>query len=388
MADRKVAMTVRTENRRGTRHWIIDIRYTKRDGTRGRYRHDAEVQTAAAARAEDRRRLGMLANTGLPFDPVALTAAPDDATTLVAKPTFAEVVKTYLSAFAPSHLKPSTVHGYRKVLDGILVPKIGKLTIDAIDASVVRAIDGEMVRRGAGRSTRRNVQAVLRSVLRRYAVEAGLLDVAPTLPALPRVGGTVSSTLTIADVAALLAVAPEHERIAFMLAAYAGLRAGEVRGLRWRDVNLTAGQLVVRRSVCHGVAASPKSGHQRLVPLPEPLRGLLDAQREHGLDAPVSIGADGPWTQWGLLSAFRSACRRTGMKGWRFHDLRHFYVTSLFRARVPAPTVQRLAGHEHLATTQRYAHLAGVDLATAVGDFDRLLRGNSGATDPSQHPRP
>lgn len=135
-------------------------------------------------------------------------------------------------------------------------------------------------------------------------------------------------------------------------------------------MNLTTGQLVVRRSVCHGVAAPPKSGHQRLVPLPHPLRELLDAQKDRGLDAPVSIGADGPWTQWGLLSAFRSACRRAKLKGWRFHDLRHFYVTSLFRARVPAPTVQRLAGHEHLATTQRYAHLAGIDLTSAIGDLD------------------
>jgi len=298
------------------------------------------------------------------------------------------VVKDYLSAFAPSHLKPSTVHGYRKVLDKILVPKIGKLPIDAIDASVVRALDGELVRRGSGRSTRRNVQSVLRSVLRRYAVEAGLLDVAPNLPALPRVGGTVSSTLTVDDVRALLTVSNARERIAFMLAAYAGLRAGEVRGLRWRDVNLTTGQLVVRRSVCHGVAAPPKSGHQRLVPLPAPLRELLDAQKDRALDAPVSIGADGPWTQWGLLSAFRSACRRAEMKGWRFHDLRHFYVTSLFRARVPAPTVQRLAGHEHLATTQRYAHLAGIDLTSAVDDLERLLRGNSEVTAPSQHPQP
>jgi len=38
-------MTVRTEVRRGQRVLIIDIRYRRRDGTKGRYRHDAEVQT-------------------------------------------------------------------------------------------------------------------------------------------------------------------------------------------------------------------------------------------------------------------------------------------------------------------------------------------------------
>ena len=45
------AMTVRTEVRRGTRRYVIDIRYTKTDGTKARFRQDAEVQTQPAARA-------------------------------------------------------------------------------------------------------------------------------------------------------------------------------------------------------------------------------------------------------------------------------------------------------------------------------------------------
>jgi hypothetical protein len=59
-------MTVRTEVRRGQRVLIVDIRYRRPDGTKGRYRHDAEVQTLAAARAEDRRRLAALTLTGSP----------------------------------------------------------------------------------------------------------------------------------------------------------------------------------------------------------------------------------------------------------------------------------------------------------------------------------
>lgn len=61
-------------------------------------------------------------------------------------------------------------------------------------------------------------------------------------------------------------LAPAH-RLAFLLAAYAGLRAGEVRGLRWRDVDLEAGRLVLRQAICCGIAASPKFGHERIVPL-------------------------------------------------------------------------------------------------------------------------
>ena len=132
-------MTVRTQTRRGTRYWIIDIRYTKRDGKRGRFRHDAEVQTSTAARAEDRRRMGLLATTGLPFDPVIVEP---EATVAAPAVTFAEAVADYLEKFAPSHLKPSTVHGYKRVLDSELVPRLGALKLAAIDASHVRAIDG------------------------------------------------------------------------------------------------------------------------------------------------------------------------------------------------------------------------------------------------------
>ena len=74
-----------------------------------------------------------------------------------------------------------------------------------------------------------------------------------------------------------------------------------------------------------------------------------------------------PWSVHGLYHAFKSASRKAGITGFRFHDLRHAFVTGLFRGGAPAPVVQRLAGHEHLATTQRYAHAQLSDLVDAVG---------------------
>jgi integrase len=70
--------------------------------------------------------------------------------------------------------------------------------------------------------------------------------------------------------------------------------------------------------------------------------------------------------KYGLRQAFVRACRRAELKGWRFHDLRHFFVTQLFRGGTPAATVQALAGHAHLTTTERYAHVARVDLRAAI----------------------
>lgn len=380
-------MAVRIVKRRGERRLIIDIRYTQPDGARGRFRHHAEVQTVAAAHAEDRRRLGALAITGSPeVTPVAAPIATSE--TLVrastaegkgetndgkkaAGPSFEEVAKEYLRTFAPSHLKPSTLFGYKRTLESFLVPRLRRRRLNEINANVVREFDAVLVRRGAKPSTRRNVQAVLRSVLCRYAVEAGLLEAPPSLPRLPKVGAKVVNALTREEVDALLAVSCAAHRVAFLLAAYAGLRAGEIRGLRWRDVDLKSGQLVVRQTVCRGEVSTPKSGHERVVPLAEALAIALSAAATRPLDGRVSTTAGGkPWSEFSLGNAFRRACKRAGLAGWRPHDLRHFFVTELFRRGAPAPAVQVLAGHSELETTQKYAHVAAVDLRKAIATLN------------------
>jgi integrase len=327
--------------------------------------------------------MGLVAATGVPFErgePSAKENAPAAPSMNGTALTFEAVARDYLERFAPSHLKPSTRAGYAKVIEAHLIPALGDLRLEQIDAKVVRALDAKLTARHRRASTRRNVQAVLRSIVCRYAEEAELITVRPNLPRLPRVGATITSTLAPQEVRRLLEATNGEERLAFMLAAYAGLRAGEVRGLRWRDVNLSAGLLVVRRSICHGEASAPKSGHQRLVPLIEELKAALACGPKRDLDEPITRGPRKAWTDSSLSKSFARAAKRAGLAGWRLHDLRHFYVTSLFRARVPAPLVQRLAGHEHLSTTQRYAHLVELDHAGVTVDLERVVRGDGGET--------
>jgi integrase len=143
-------------------------------------------------------------------------------------------------------------------LRSFLIPRIGDRAINMIDATTVRSLDAKLVERGLKPSTRRQAQAVLRSVLCRYAVEAGILDAPPVFPRMPRVGRKVARAFTREEIDQLLAKTLPVHRVAFMLAAYAGLRAVEVRALRWRDVDLDGGRIVVRERMCHRVTSSPK----------------------------------------------------------------------------------------------------------------------------------
>ncbi len=359
--------------RRGERRLVLDIRYTE-NGIRKRFRKDAEVQTRAAALAEERRRLVLLAATGLPFerelerDTARLSEPSATGTSPKPTATFEAVVKSYLETYAPSELKPSTLFSYRAVLDGFLLPRLRDRRVDAIDATTVREFDTELVERGVKPATRRNVQTVLRSVLCRYAVEAKILSRAPELPRMPKVGAKVARWMSDEELEQILAAATDIHRRAFTLAAFAGLRAGELRALRWRDVNLAEGYLVVRESFCRGTFAAPKSGHERVIPLAPRLVTELEKVERRPADGLVTSNPEGePWNEWTLLAAFRRTLKRAGVAGrLRLHDTRHYFVSSLFRTGTPAPAVQMLAGHASLSTTQLYAHVGSVDLKAAV----------------------
>lgn len=370
-------MTIRKVERRGETRLFIDITWKKKDGTKGRYRHDAQVQTMAAARAEERRLLANIAQYGEPFEPM-----PDPPKEELTKPmsiTFSEAVELFQKGKAVTELKPTTRITYDEILKTRLLPRFGDRPLDSLGYEDASTLDAELVKEGLSASRRRNVAIVFRSMLR-HACEAGKLTEMPKLPALPKVGRTILKTLTMVDVEKILAVASLRARLALGLAAYAGLRAGEIRGLRWSDVDITARFLVVRRSTSKGETAPPKSGHEREVPLADQLVALLQAvgpRKGHALVAITSKGQ--PWGEFGLLQALRRAVTKAGILGhWRVHDLRHAFVTELFRRGGSGPAVQALAGHASLQVTQRYAHVARADLQATIGLLGGY--GNSRAT--------
>jgi integrase len=369
-------VTTRKEDRDGTSRWVIDIPYKTADGKRRRYRRDAQVQTKTGAEAEHRRLIVELARAGsLPKSGEMPEPEPEPH-----RYTFDDAVRHFRATHMKNALKPSTRAGYENRIDTLLVPRFGGEPLDTIDGNALTKLDVELVADELVPSTRAKVQTVLRSVLR-AAVRAGMLATMPALPPLPRIGRKVPHPMRREDLDAILANSSSSARLAFELAAFAGLQAGEVRGLRWSDVDLKVGTLVVRRAITVGVETTPKSHHQRAIPLASTLRATLEAaaRERRGPWAPVTPTALGkPWGESGLNQAFKRAQKRAKREGWSFHDLRHFFVTELFRNGAPAVAIQQLAGHSDLATTQRYADLDANDLRSAIARID----GNSVETAP------
>lgn len=361
-------MTVRKRvNRKGEAHWFLDIRYKTADGRKHRFRRDAQVQTRGGAVAEERRLLAELQRTGEIRTTEPETPEPEEPAAVY---TFKDAVRHFRLTHLPT-LKPSTRWGYGKRLDAFLVPRFENTSLTDLGGEALSALDLELVKDGLAPSTRRGIQITFRSVLR-AAVKGGLLGAMAKLPRFPKVGQKIVQPMHRADLDRIFAAAPANTGLAFGLAAFAGLRSGEVRGLRWSDVDFRGGVISVRRSITHGQETTPKSGSHRIIAIAAPLREMLEsaAKAKKNPWAHVALTRRGQlWGQAGLNQAFKRAQAKAKCTGWSFHDLRHFFVTELVRLGAPVPAIQRMAGHADLATTERYAHMVGSDLQSAVDLF-------------------
>jgi integrase len=158
-------------------------------------------------------------------------------------------------------------------------------------------------------------------------------------------------------------------------AAYTGLRLGELRALRWRDIDWTGAVVHVRRNAPTSAPAgekekAPKSGRARTVPLSDAAARTAEA-----------LSRRGQWTQPGdrvfpspsgeaiddgkVRDAFYAALAAAGLGAMRekdepitFHDLRHSFGTTCAVAGIPEVTIQSWMGHADGSTTKRYMHHA------------------------------
>jgi integrase len=145
------------------------------------------------------------------------------------------------------------------------------------------------------------------------------------------------------------------------VAAYTGLRLGELLALRWRDVDFKGSALTVSRAMSAGIETTTKSGRVRRVPLPAQASAALQRLRlRSDFTAPaefVFVDAVGrPLNSVTVRKRFKQARDAVGARPLRFHDLRHTYGSLLAAAGVDLVTIKETMGHSALSTTGRYLH--------------------------------
>ena len=317
------------------------------------------MQRAAAAHAEERRLIAEYQELGYIRTAREKREEAERTEVLVRQaPTLEEAYRIFSETKAITRLKATTKRSYDVSLATYLLPRWKKIRINELGYIDFERLDAQLKKHGLKPSSRANVLNAGRSILR-YCVDSKLLADFPRLPPNPKPGDTVVSPPRAEEVDAVLEVSPPHVRLALAIAADAGLRAGEVRGLEWQDIDLDDRTLTVRQTIYYGKKDTPKSGHQRKVPLTVRLYRLLyeAASKPHQLTDIVAPNAPGKvWAEPSLNHAFTRAMAKAKLPATKLHDLRHYFVTHCFKVGGGAPTVQALAGHKHMHVTARYAH--------------------------------
>lgn len=186
-----------------------------------------------------------------------------------------------------------------------------------------------------------------------------------------KVRNLVERYLEAKEEEALLARAPESLKPVILTALHTGLRKGELINLTWPDVDLRENRVFVRskEDKSGGIEAwSPKRNKARAVPINSELRRILEAV-PRSLSSPyvfVNPETGKLWHEIDLNKAWYATLKSSGVKGFRFHDMRHTFASRLVQAGVSLKTVFQLLGHSSVVVTERYSHLAPSNLENVV----------------------
>ncbi len=177
----------------------------------------------------------------------------------------------------------------------------------------------------------------------------------------PRPAKREIKPLTREQVSTLLSAA-EGERLypLYVLAVTTGMRSGELLGLQWRDMDLEAGTLTVRRTVFCGVVSPPKtSAGRRTIRLSRLAVRVLGAHEREGDWVFCSSTGTSLDVHNFRKKSWLPLLKRAGLpKPTRFHDIRHTAATLLLMRGVPVKVVSEMLGHsDPTITLSIYAHV-------------------------------
>lgn len=170
---------------------------------------------------------------------------------------------------------------------------------------------------------------------------------------------------------ALINACDSHVRPVVITALNTGMRKGEILSLEWeKNIDLKHGFILLDVT---------KNGERREIPINDTLRHTLQGLIRR-LDIPYLFYdpvTGKPFKD--VKRSFKSACRRAGIRDFRFHDLRHTFASHLVMAGIDITTIKELLGHKTLTMTLRYSHLAPSHKVKAVDVLDNTLNRKSTA---------
>ncbi len=315
--------------------------------------------------------------------------------------TVAIAADLWVAAAEAERLERSTTKRYRELADLHIKPKLGGLKLTALTKPLVQDFRLELLQTKSRPMAAKILRAL--SAILSNAMEIGAIN--QNVAATVKVGKLKREAEKIvvpdrADLKAMIKAATDTERPLILTAITTGLRSSELRGLRWKDIDLAAGTITVRqRADQWGQIGPPKSeAGKRTIPIPPELVAELKAWKLRSplssLDLAFPSSTGTPQRHNNMLRRmFFPLQVRAGLgvpkldaKGkpvldndgapvltgkYGFHTLRHAAASGWIESNIDLKRLQVWIGHENIRLTlDTYGHL----LKDAEKDAELALR--------------
>jgi integrase len=299
----------------------------------------------------------------------------------------------WLGDVARHSVRPSTYKRYRELVELHVLSEIGRLPLRKLTPAALQSLYARKLDAGLSPTTVGHIHRVLHRALG-DALRWGLVVRNPCAAVRPpRVPVNEMRALSVGDAQRLLAsLEGEPLQALYVLAITAGLRQGELLGLKWSDIDLGRGRLQVQRTVrrIDGelVESEPKSRKsRRTVILTARATAALRAHRARQVEERVRAVA---WFDLDLVfpnnigthmddgnlrrRSFQPLIERAEVPRVRFHDLRHTAATLLMIQGVHPRVVQEMLGHSSVnVTLDTYSHVSEDLQRDAAAKMDALF---------------
>lgn len=281
----------------------------------------------------------------------------------IKKITFSEFANLWLTSYAETKTKPSTLIGYKHIINNHLNPVMGDYLLTEITTAKLQRYVAMRLQKVKPKSVVNELVPLKRMF--KHAVLWGYLKVNPAeYVESPKVEKEEIEILNMDEANKLLQFANSHYRIAFFTDLHTGLRAGELWGLQSTDIDWNSKQICVRRSVWRGNFQTPKSKYSiRKVDIPDSLIHQLKKWKlacpvsEHNLVFPSPEGKISQHDNV-VKRYFNRSLREAGLRHVAFHSLRHTNASIRIEKGQNIKYIQRQLGHASIQTTlDRYGHL-------------------------------
>lgn len=312
------------------------------------------------------------------------------------KITFAEYAAEFMMMRSPM-ISPNTVYGYQKILDAHLLPAFGRRKLTELTHREVQAFISSLVAKTTLKpKTIHNIHGLLHRILEAAIHDEILVRNVSSHCDLPKAVKKELKVFASEDLDHFMQIIdPLPRRLLYLFDIFSGLRASEMLGLTWENIDFNNNSIFVGAQLMKKPGRDkdgyylkiPKEEKQRRIILAPTVMAILRAQHSKQLKDRMAVGPlwenrlnlvftnelGGPLNRRTVYKHLKKALIENGLPDYKLHTLRHSFATISLENGDDIKTVQTNLGHYDASFTLRtYIHTSTAMQKASADRMEKL----------------